>query len=300
MCSVHSHHDAGHSKLEIVARTETAESAKDEDSEQSVDAEEGSTASPFREDRNTVFLGGIPKGLTSRFLAGLLKEWGVTVKKCSPIEYRQFGWSYVTLSSPEEAQWLISKSPIRIRDRYVDVRPFLNRRRIVNHVANKPSYEELLSAMMNLVDRRPDGLSVAEVQVHLFRRFSYRVDGPELIWMINRNPSKLFQQRSGNGMQELIYRTMAFPKMRKSRLRRKLSTLWAAISRHYFGPPSYEYAISSTELMDEFAVYYRAVVDPKDYGFRSFSALCHDLAVPEKCGFRLLDNGFVPHEEGSW
>ncbi len=118
--------------------------------------------SPFKEDHVSVFMGGFSHGTTIEDLRRELAKKGVTMISSSGISYRNYGWSFVTLSNDKEAQYLISISPIQIMGRNIDVRPFINRQRIRNHIGNKPSNKIMLESMIDLISlqEQVQGLTV--------------------------------------------------------------------------------------------------------------------------------------------
>ena len=154
----------------------------------------------------------------------------------SGISYRNYGWSFVTLSSAKEAQYLVSISPLVIAGRNIDVRPFINRQRVKNHISNKPSVEAMLNAMVDLFNTHKIssyGLTVADIQSKLFRTFSYRIDGPEITKIVGDNPKFLYAKRQGT---ERIFAT---PKMGANvpldELALKINNLWQHIQCNYRG-----------------------------------------------------------------
>ena len=99
--------------------------------------------SPFKEDHVSVFMGGFAQGTTTEQLKNALHELNVKMIECSGISYRNYGWSFVTLANSKQAEYLINISPITIGNRSIDIRPFINRRRVRNHNALKPPKQDI-------------------------------------------------------------------------------------------------------------------------------------------------------------
>eukprot|EP01084_Bolivina_argentea_P316454 548545_1 len=258
--------------------------------------------SPFKEDHVSVFMGGFGQGTTVDDLRIELAKKGITMISCSGISYRNYGWSFVTLSNDKEAQYLISVSPIQIGGRMIDVRPFINRQRVRNHIANKPSNLAMLRAMIDLFEDANDGLTVAEIQSKLFRKFSYRIDGPELTKIVGDNPKHLHIKRHQT---ERIYWT---PKLAGNvsldEVMIKINKLWKHIKCNYYGnvyneeilpadgisdhshsaasnkSGDNEYTISESDFENEFARRYRYAIDASNFGFTSVKLLLESLPVP--------------------
>ncbi|ETO28294.1 hypothetical protein RFI_08840 [Reticulomyxa filosa] len=164
--------------------------------------------SPFKEDHRTVFMGGFAHGTSTKELEDALAEYGAKMIDCKGISFRNYGWSFVTVETPQQAEDLIARSPIQIRGRNIDVRPFIDRKRVVsfverkeevnqlqdfkNHQQNRPSPKKLLIAVLDAVQQNPSGLTVAQMQTNLFHKFQFRVDGPEITKLVSRN-AKLLQ-----------------------------------------------------------------------------------------------------------
>merc|ERR1712154_758234 len=123
-------------------------------------------------------------------------------------------------------------SPIQIMGRNIDVRPFINRQRIKNHIANKPSPHCMLQAIIQFLHNQ-QSLTVADIQSKLFRKFSYRIDGPELTKIVGDNPKYLYIKRQGT---ERIFAT---PKLSNNvtfdDLGVKINKLWKHIQCNYRG-----------------------------------------------------------------
>lgn len=255
-------------------------------------------ASPFHEDRTFVFLGGLPFGKTPENVSTALESLGVTVHLCSAIKYRQYGWAYVSLGSEEDAQYLIAKSPIKLYGKLVDVRPFLNRRRVPNHFEKKPAYHEVLDSLVELAKRdRQKGITVAAAQTFLFRKFSYRLDGPELLWIVSQNPTKL---RTSRGSNECIFVTRTLPETPLTVLLNKIYKLWRIISGRYSSD-----TISVSDLHNEFASLFRKTIDPANYGHDSMRSLfVNEMELERKLGIRIVggddDNDSGDHENSQF
>eukprot|EP01083_Nonionella_stella_P097773 274845_1 len=152
--------------------------------------------SPFSADHCTVFLGGFCKGDSAEKLKSELCEMGVDVVSCSGILYRSYGWAYVTLSNAKECDYLLERSPIYVLRRSVDVRPYLDRYKASPKMKNKPLWREMRKAIRRFIrNARCESLSIAELQSRLFRKYSYRISGPEIIQLVSNNPN-LFYVRS--------------------------------------------------------------------------------------------------------
>eukprot|EP01083_Nonionella_stella_P178321 629526_1 len=144
------------------------------------------TKSPFSADHCTLFMGGFCKGDSSEELERELTEMGVTVVSCSGILYRSYGWAYVTLANAKECDYLLSISPIYVLRRSVDVRPYLDRYKASSKLFNKPSQRQMAGAIRRFINNaKSESLSIAELQSRLFRKYSYRISGPEIIKLVS-------------------------------------------------------------------------------------------------------------------
>jgi len=127
--------------------------------------------SPFKEDHTMVFMGGFAAGTTTEELKEKLEQYNAKMVRCSGISYRNYGWSFVTLATSEQADRLVKNSPIVLRDRNIDIRPFINRTRVRNHMNNRPTDEQLIERMVEILKDKKEGLSVAQMQTTIFHIF---------------------------------------------------------------------------------------------------------------------------------
>eukprot|EP01083_Nonionella_stella_P097774 274846_1 len=149
--------------------------------------------SPFSTDHCTLFLGGFCKGDSSEALERELNDMGVEVVSCSGILYRSYGWAYVTLSSAKECDYLLSISPIYILRRSIDVRPYLDRYKAYHSIDKKPSKRQMMQSIRRfIIDAKSESLSIAELQSRLFRKYSYRISGPEIIQLVTNHPNVFY------------------------------------------------------------------------------------------------------------
>ncbi|ETO12779.1 hypothetical protein RFI_24595 [Reticulomyxa filosa] len=93
--------------------------------------------SPFKEDHRIVFMGGFAYGTSTKELEDALAKYDAKMVDCKGISFRNYGWSFVKLETPQQAEDLIARSPIQIRGRNIDVRPFIDRRRVVRVLCHK-------------------------------------------------------------------------------------------------------------------------------------------------------------------
>ena len=135
--------------------------------------------SPFEQDHRKVFVGGIPPNTTVEELTKELAMLGIHVVECNGITYRSYGWSYLTLATSEQAERLMQMSPIKIRGRNIDIRPFIDRGNAEQHLQNKPKDHEMLETIIQIVQAsgRSLGLDMAQLQARLYMRLNYRPDG---------------------------------------------------------------------------------------------------------------------------
>eukprot|EP01083_Nonionella_stella_P250150 864252_1 len=154
------------------------------------------TKSPFSADHCTVFLGGFCKDDSTDDLTRELHDLGVTVVSCSEILYRSYGWAYLTLSNPKECDYLLSISPIHLLRRNIDVRPYLDRYKAFKNINNKPPERQMVRSMQRFINDAECGfLSTAELQSRLFRKYSYRIGGPELMKLVSYHPNVFYMGR---------------------------------------------------------------------------------------------------------
>src|SRR5687768_16814112 len=125
--------------------------------------------SPFKEDHAMVFMGGFASGTTVEELKQKLKQSDIKMIRCSVIYYPYYyGWSFVTLSTSEEAIHLIKHSPIILKNRNIDIRPFMNHKRVRNDINYCPKDDELLQLMISILYHKKEGLSVTQIQTKIF------------------------------------------------------------------------------------------------------------------------------------
>jgi len=76
-------------------------------------------------------MGGFAHGTTVNELRDKLASMGVEMIECSGINFRNYGWSFVCVRTSKQADYLVSQSPIVLRNRNIDVRPFIDRQKVV-------------------------------------------------------------------------------------------------------------------------------------------------------------------------
>lgn len=274
------------------------------------------SSSPYEEDQRSLFMGGFAHGTRIYDLKLELKKLGVEYIHSSGISFRNYGWSFVTVATVEQAKYLIKISPITICNRNIDVRPFIDRQRVKNHTQNRPSDSVLIEALLDIFQRQFAhkfrvhlsidcircssnilGLKFADIQPLLFRRFKYRIDGPELTKLIGDHPLQVYIKRSNN---EKIYLT---PKMdnayfnysnltvqqRLKDFKNKINKLWLNISDHYrtLDDKLQESLVSESRLTkmsvsdfeNEYARKYHCIISPIVYNtkYATVEQLLFDL-----------------------
>eukprot|EP01083_Nonionella_stella_P093365 261638_1 len=150
-----------------------------------------SNKSPFLEDHQSVFMGGFPHGTTVNDIRRELIKMGFVVIDCTEIKYRKFGFSWVTLSTTAEADYLVQMSPIKMFGMRIDIRPFINREK---QRCKMPSDAIILRTMIRLLSDATNvnvGLTFGDVQVMLFERLSHRISATHLLKIINEHPDRL-------------------------------------------------------------------------------------------------------------
>lgn len=244
-------------------------------------------SSPFAEDRASIFLGGIPLGMSSLELTrALCARWKVTVTACSPVSFRtHYGWAFLTLDSPKSARLLVAQSPLSILGRNVDVRPFLNRQRVANHPGNRPSDGEVVAALKEMAGHsKTAGVTIAEAQCRLFRAFSYRFDGPEVSHIVARNPRHVATRRAANG-QRTVHSTPSLPAaVSAETVRHRIChELWPQIRANY------RHSIFVADLEDEFANKFKAALCPRHFGKATAGELFEAMELDRRLRVRIID-----------
>eukprot|EP01083_Nonionella_stella_P111169 325964_1 len=162
--------------------------------------------SPFFEDHCSVFMGGFKHGTTVQDIHRALSDLGgADVISCTEIKYRKFGFSWVTLSSTKEADYLIGMSPVKMLGANIDIRPFINRER---QQKDRPKDEVILKTMIELLlngSQTSIGLSIRELQPLLYRSLSYRVSGTDLVQIIKQNSHVLCLKTDQNGKEKILF-----------------------------------------------------------------------------------------------
>jgi len=254
-------------------------------------SERQTPSSPFREDACSVFMGGFSHGTTVEDLRAELAKLGVKMLSSSGISYRNYGWSFVTLSSAADARHLMSISPIKIWGRSIDIRPFIDRERVRNHCANKPKDEAIIAALTEMLQRESDGLTLAEVQSRLFRVFHYRLDGPELTKLAGEYPTRVYVRRLRT---ERLFCVGVWSGKDATMdgLFVRLQAMW---KRGRGGHAMEE--VTLRELENEFARRYRTRIDAKVFGFESVGEVVKELRAVKGLPFTIKDEESV--KEGS-
>ena len=200
-------------------------------------------------------MGGFRSTTTTDEIKRELKEkYNVTMMTATQLCFRNYGWTFVTLCTSKEAESLVKQSPITLCNAKIDVRFFIDRQKVANHVHNKPNDENILQAIIaelecymspltrlvgnikngnNLLLAQQQGLSIGELQTRLFRKFRYRVDGPDLTKIVSNNPTELQIRRQG---QETVLRTPIYQVPHDGdfhELRSKMLKIFTLDSRHH-------------------------------------------------------------------
>lgn len=268
------------------------------------------------EDRNSVFLGGIPPCCTPQKLCDELINLGHDVVGCSHIAYRSYGWAFVKMKNVKAAQRLIASSPIAILKRKVEVRPFLNRHRF-DHCHRKPHYQTVIHAMIGMFGeykRRPmDGITVAMFQTRLFRKFAYRLDGPEVLWIVDKNPTIFYFKKDSKDRICLI--PPLSKRISKTHLTNKLYKMWRIVGGKYVDGYGDGYgdencnvvrAVSITNLEEDFAMLFKTRIESRHFGYPSTMQLFEDMQIPQQLGIRLMaptqskESEAVQFAKGHW
>ncbi|ETO33672.1 hypothetical protein RFI_03423 [Reticulomyxa filosa] len=293
-------------------------------------------------------MGGFAYGTSVKELEDALAMYDVKVADCKGISYRNYGWSFVKVENAQQAQKLVACSPIEIRGRTIDVRPFIDRKRVEgediqkilllfsifffflrvkkksrntllhlmdntkqrfkNHQQNRPSSHELLEAVLEAA-HQTSGLTVAQMQTRLFRKFQFRVDGPEITKLVSKNPKLLQIKRHP------IERIVLTPKMHRI----PMKELKWKILKIFNSPDSTaksgqentssdnevdnkQKILSLTEFENEFARRYKAYLEPRLYGHRTVLELLQSmndiLCFPRAHSQSLVSQQHQPQESG--
>jgi hypothetical protein len=245
----------------------------------------------------------------------------VKVIDCKGISYRNYGWSFVKVETPEQAEQLATYSPIQIRGRNIDVRPFIDRKRVKNHQQNRPSANELLDAVLEAVHQTPSGLTVAQIQTNLFHKFQFRVDGTEITKLVSKN-AKLLQIK-----RHPIERIVPTPKMHRltmEELKSKILKIWTDNDNLYDNADKRkgiteggekireQRVLSLADFENEFARRYKAFLEPRLYGYHSVHELLQSMndilcfpqvhlqsSRPQPQGGYVVDPGTMPVVNGN-
>ena len=89
----------------------------------------------------------------------LLEKYSVTMTTATQLCFRNYGWTFVTLSTSIEAESLVKQSPITLCNAKIDVRFFIDRQKVANHVHNKPDDLKILNAIIQELESNMSPLS---------------------------------------------------------------------------------------------------------------------------------------------